>query len=113
MPRYKMVVLSRPVEGREAEFNEWYQHVHLGEVVAFRGFKSAQRFRRVKSLTGKGDYPYLVIYEIETDDIDAVLGELESKAGQGALTMSAAFTTEFVQAGIYEELGPAVSEQAD
>ena len=83
MPRYKMVVLSRPVEGREAEFNEWYQHVHLGEVVAFSGFKSAQRFRRVRSLTGPGNYPYLAIYEIETDDIDAVLNEFESRSRAG------------------------------
>lgn len=113
MPRYKMVVLSRPVEGREAEFNDWYQHVHLGEVVAFRGFKSAQRFRRVRSLTGPSNYPYLAIYEIETDDIESVLNEFESEAGQGALTMSEAFTTEFVQAGIYEEFGSVVSAKPE
>lgn len=110
MPRYKMVVLSHPVEGREAEYNDWYQHVHLGEIVAFRGFASAQRFRRVRNLGARDTYPYLAIYEIETDDLDAVLAELESEARAGALTMSEAFSSEFVSAAIYEEFGPLVTE---
>lgn len=110
MPRYKMVVLSRPVEGRDAEFNAWYQHTHLGEIVAFSGFTSAQRFRRVHSLSGKADFPYLAIYEIETDDIAAVMNELETKANAGALTMSEAFSSEFIYAAVYEEFGGVVPE---
>lgn len=108
MPRYKMVVLSRSVEGREDEFNAWYQHVHLGEMVTFSGFKSAQRFRRVHNLGARETDPYLAIYEIETDDIDAVMSELETRAGAGELTMSEAFAREFVYAAVYEECDTAV-----
>lgn len=111
MPRYKMVVLSRAVEGRDDEFNDWYQHVHLAEMVAFSGFKSAQRFRRVRNLGMRETDPYLAIYEIETDDLDAVLSELETKANAGALTMSEAFAREFVYAAVYEECGAAVYER--
>ena len=111
MPRYKMVVLSRFVEGREAEFNEWYQQVHLGEMVRFSGFKSAQRFRRVRNLGMRETDPYLAIYEIETDDINAVMSELETRANAGELTMSEAFAREFVYAGIYEECGVAVPKK--
>ncbi len=108
MSLYKMVVLSRPVEGREAEYNDWYQHIHLGQIVALQGFKSAQRFRRVRSLSEHTD-PYLAIYEIETDDLDSVLRELEQDASNGALTMSAALATEFAYAAVYEEFGSAVT----
>ena len=27
--KYKLVVMSFPVEGREREYNEWYDNVHL------------------------------------------------------------------------------------
>jgi len=30
MPRYKMVVYSRPAPDREDEYNDWDQNVHLG-----------------------------------------------------------------------------------
>lgn len=108
MPLYKMVVLSRSVEGREDEFNDWYQHVHLGEMVTFSGFKSAQRFRRVRNLGTRETDPYLAIYEIETDDLDAVMSELETRANADELTMSEAFAREFVYAAVYEECGAAV-----
>lgn len=112
MPRYKMIVLSRPVEGRETEYNDWYQHTHLGQIVALRGFKSAQRFQRIRSLSEHTD-PYLAIYEIETDDLDSVLCELEKDARSGALTMSAALAAEFAYAAVYEEFGARVTRDEE
>jgi hypothetical protein len=29
MPRYKMLLLTEPKKGREQEFNDWYDKVHL------------------------------------------------------------------------------------
>ena len=108
MPRYKMVVLSNPVEGREAEYNDWYQNTHLGQVVAFKGFKSAQRFRLVRNLMERQAWPYMAIYEIETDDLDAVMQEVQNQAGTERLKLSDALATEFAFASIYEEMAPAV-----
>jgi hypothetical protein len=108
MPRYKMVVLSRPTEGRDAEYNDWYQHTHLGQIVALKGFISAQRFQRVRTLSEHTD-PYLAIYEIETNDLDSVLSELEENALSGALTMSQALATAFVYAAVYEEFGALIT----
>jgi hypothetical protein len=105
-----MIVLSNPVEGREKEYNDWYQNVHLGQVVAFEGFESAQRFRLVRNLVEREAYPYLAIYEIETDDIDAVLQEVQTQAGGERLTMSDALAVEFAYASIYEDLGPALKK---
>ena len=38
------LVFSNPVEGRDGEFNEWYDTVHVPEVLAIPGILSAQRF---------------------------------------------------------------------
>lgn len=111
MPRYKMVVLSHPVEGREAEFHDWYQNVHLDQVLACKGFKSAQRFRLARNMMPREAWPHLAIYEIETDDIDAVLDEVRGKAGGESLLISAAIDTESAYASIYEEVDPRVAKK--
>lgn len=108
MPRYKMVVYSRPTPGREDEYNDWYQNVHLRELVALPGFKSARRFRHARNLVEGDAYPYMSIYEIETDDIDAALNALRDTAGRGALTMSDAIDLTDTSALVYEEFGIAV-----
>jgi hypothetical protein len=110
MPKYKMVVLSNPVEGREDDYNDWYQNVHLGELTALPGFKSGQRFRLARSLVEGESHPYLALYEIETDDIDAVLDHLRTVAENKLLTMSDALDTDNTRAVVYEECGAVVSE---
>ena len=110
MPRYKMVVMSNPVKGREDDYNDWYQNVHLGELLALPGFKSGQRFRLARSLVEGETYPYLAIYEIETDDIDAVLDHLRAVAESKLLTMSDSLDTDNTSAVVYEECGAVVSE---
>lgn len=109
MPKYKFVVLSRPVAGREEECNDWYQNVHLGQVVAIPGIRSAQRFRLSADLGARGAWPYLAIYEIETDDLDAVVQEIQAKAGSDLLLVSDALDTASAFAAIYEECGPVVT----
>jgi len=104
-----MVVYSRPAPNREDEYNDWYQNVHLGELVALPGFRSAQRFRFARSLVEGDAYPYMSIYEIETDDIDAVLNKLRGTAECGALTMSDAIDLTDTSAVVYEEFGAVVA----
>lgn len=109
MPNYKMLVLSQPKPGRDAEYNDWYQHQHLAQVVAIPGIVSARRFRFARSLNDTPASPYAAIYEIETDDIDAVLHELRTRAGGESLVVSDALATEFTSATVYEEFGAAVA----
>ena len=37
MGRYVFVVHSEPVEGRDREYNQWYDEIHLKDVCAFPG----------------------------------------------------------------------------
>ncbi len=43
--KHLVIVLTEPVEGREAEFNDYYEIFHLEEVLATTGWTSAQRFK--------------------------------------------------------------------
>lgn len=108
MPRYKFVVMSTPAEGREQEYNDWYQNVHLRDVVAIDGIKSAQRFRL--NLTVSADQPplpYLAVYDIETNDIAGTIQELKRRSQTGQMVISDAMSTvSFAVA--YEEFGPVV-----
>ena len=73
-----ILVESRPSSpDREQEYNTWYDEVHLGELVALDGFVSARRLRPVD-----GNGPYVAIYEIEGDDLQAVLDNMIANAGQ-------------------------------
>jgi hypothetical protein len=73
------------------------QNVHLPEIVSAKGFKSAQRYRLTTTLQGNA-YPYLTIYEIETDDIGKSLADI----GNRATTMSDAIDIQGAYACIYE-----------
>ena len=69
------MVFANGVEGREEEFNIWYETVHLAEVLTLPGFVSAQRFQLLSDPAG--GTKYLAVYEIAGDPQAALaaLGE--------------------------------------
>lgn len=105
MQRYKFVVMSNPIEGMDEEYNDWYQNCHLPELLRLDGIVSAQRFQQACNLREGESYRYLVIYEIETDDIDAVGANLVGTAESGRLTMSESIDTDNSYAVFYEPIG--------
>src|SRR3954451_10703364 len=69
----KMLVFTNAVDGRDDEFNRWYDEVHLVEVLALPEFVGATRHK----LAGAQMFPdqshaYLAIYEYKGDAADAV-----------------------------------------
>jgi hypothetical protein len=65
-----MLVLSNAKDGREAEFNQWYDR-HMRETIdKLDGFAAAQRFE-LADLDGAPDVPYryLAVYDVEDDRI--------------------------------------------
>jgi len=56
---------------REAEFNEWYNKVHLPDMLETPGIIKATRYEDIEPSEGQGKF--LAIYEIETDDIDELM----------------------------------------
>ena len=109
MPRYKLVVMTSPQEGREAEYHDWYQNSHLQQVMQLPGFLSGQRYRLNTALIEDETFPFLAIYDVETDDIEAVLAEMRRRAGSESLTVSDALAPK-AYAVMYEEFGARVTK---
>ena len=64
--KFKFIVFSKPVEGMEEEYNDWYQNTHLREVCEVPGFVSAQRYKLSMDLAeDSGAHPYVALYDIE------------------------------------------------
>jgi hypothetical protein len=99
-----MLILSRPTPGRDAQFNQWYDDIHLREMLQIKGIASARRLRHVRTLGDRDAYPYAAIYEIETEDIDAVLKDIYREASSGRLLIDEALDRQSVYAAVYEEI---------
>jgi hypothetical protein len=67
------IVHTNPVEGREAEFEEWYSQRHLRDVVQIPGFVRARRYRLSESqFAPLEDFRYVAVYEIDGSPSDAM-----------------------------------------
>jgi len=107
MGQYQFLVISNPVAGREAEYNEWYDRQHLHDVLQVSGFVAAQRFRVTGDSTLSGRY--VAIYELESDDPAATLAELNSRAGQASMPISSALDVATVSVALLTPLADRVS----
>jgi hypothetical protein len=80
-----LLVMTKPAEGRDDEYNDWYNEIHLPEVLDVPGFTAARRFVGEPTASGAvPPAPYLAVYEIEADD----LGEAQAALTKAAATMN-------------------------
>jgi hypothetical protein len=110
MPAYTLVVMSGPVEGREDEYNDWYSNQHLGDVLNVKGFTAARRFLAAKGHAASP--PYMALYDIETDDPEALLAELTKHAGTPAMPISTAMDAANTSLTLYAAITPLVTAKA-
>lgn len=102
--KYDFVVLSNPVKGMEAEYNKWYNTQHIFDLLHIEGFVAAQRFElsdaqlapRNTKLTEaqflqKHPDRYMIIWEIETDDLPGVFARIRKGLDTGTTVSSPAF----------------------
>ena len=109
MGKYLFVVRSEPTDGKEEAYNDWYDNVHLVDVLGLPGFTAAQRFRIVgEPFAGEGGHRYLAIYELETDDPQASLDALSAAARSGAISITAAINEGDISAVLFEPIGDRV-----
>jgi hypothetical protein len=81
-----MVALSNAAEGRDEEFNEWYDKVHIPDVLTVEGVLSATRYEV------EGDDPaapqrYMTVYELDRVGAD-VMGDIVAGMTSGAFAAS-------------------------
>jgi hypothetical protein len=104
MAKYTFVVLSNPTTpGQEAEYNEWYNKIHIPDVLNVPGFVAAQRFKVADAqLADRAPaHRYLALYEIDTDDIKGSLKELQKRVGTDDMVMSDAIDMKGIVAATF------------
>jgi len=109
MAKHTFVVFTEAKPGRDAEFNDWYDNRHVPDVLAVPGFIACQRFR-LRPEDGAADAPtrYLALYEMETNDLEATMAELMSRAGTPAMPISDSMNAEAVRTIVADQLGARV-----
>jgi hypothetical protein len=105
MGRYVLAVHSNAVAGREDEYNDWYSNRHLDDLRALPGVTAARRMKLAdRQLRGRPQpFKYLALYEIETDDVNAVIDELFARVGTDRMPRSDALADD-VSAVLWEVL---------
>jgi hypothetical protein len=92
MPKAVLVVQSQASSpDREDEYQKWYSQTHIPQLCEIPGINSARRFALMGGGFGPADPSVpanLAIYEIEADDLDAVLQEIVTRTGDGRIEMS-------------------------
>jgi len=103
MPKGILLVTSAPAGAeRDQEYNDWYNDVHLAEVLKVSGFTSARRFKKVPSADDPA--PYLAIYEVEGDDLSASVTALGAAVSSGDIHMTDAMDAASAGLTLFEQI---------
>ena len=95
MAIYQYVILSCATVDQEAEFDLWYDGVHLADVARVDGVVSARRYPILSRICDSADMPNwrsLAIYEIDAEDPQAVIANIAEKSGTDAMPLSDAIS---------------------
>jgi hypothetical protein len=83
------VVFTRPVAGRDAEYNEWYDSVHIPDLERLDGVLGARRFRLADMDSPQtGHPPYLALYELDVADVSEFPQVIRRAIAEGRMPIS-------------------------
>jgi hypothetical protein len=102
---YIQVVFTAMFEGKEREFNQFYDDHHAPELASIPGFVSAQRM--ILARPSNASIPatkYLALFRVETSDLAAV----KEIASRPAFTSSPAFDTRATRGYTFRAIGPVI-----
>ena len=87
MGHHQLISLTASKPGKEREFVDWYNDVHVPEVLLVPGIISAKTSRLGERM-GYVPWQQLAVFEVETDDPDAVIPEIKARLEAGTMTLS-------------------------
>lgn len=102
MEQFKLIVFTDPVPGKEEEYNDWYNNVHLQDVVAVPGVVAARRFKMKSVVGGEMKNRYLAIYDMETDDPEKVMEIIGHRVGSGGMAVTDTLGAANINVAIFE-----------
>ena len=80
---YTLIVHTSPADGREDEYNAWYDDVHLSEFSALPGVINGRRFK----VAGAGKQQYAAVYELSAHP-DEVMAAMNAGVKDGTVRMT-------------------------
>ena len=83
---YTLIVYTSPAEGREADYNAWYDDVHLAEFCALPGVINGRRFK-VAASDAAAKPVYAAVYELSAHP-DQVFAAMTDGIKDGSVHMS-------------------------
>lgn len=103
-----VVLTNAATSEQEQAFNDWYDHVHVPDLLKVPGVSGARRFRVASAQATEdaehSDHVYLAIYELD-GDLEVVADEIPRRAADGTFTMTDAISTNPPpRAVVYEEI---------
>ena len=99
-----MVVTSGAKDGRDAEYNEWYDNIHIHDVCAVPGITRGQRWDAMpEASVNPPPAAYLAIYEIDADDPRSATNELMRRSQAGEIVHSDAIDLSTASIWIYKQ----------
>ena len=91
--RFTFLVMTNSVEGRDDEFNDWYDNTHIPDLLRVPGIAAAQRFRLLPmQRTPHQPWKYLCLYECDAEQPGSVIDELVRRGGTPEMAMSSSLT---------------------
>lgn len=103
MGKYILVVPSSAKPGQDDAYNTWYDNQHINDLLAIPGIKSGRRFVPSSASPMPPPANYLALYEIETDDVGALMGEMNRRAAAGEMPLTDAIDLESAKMWVFEQ----------
>jgi hypothetical protein len=89
---YRLIVLSNPSPDSERQYNDWYDHQHVPDVLRVPGFKAGQRLKLIGHSPSNPELPrYAVNFEFDSADLEATIAEVKQRLKSGVTRSSPAF----------------------
>ncbi|MGV0791494.1 hypothetical protein [Mycolicibacterium sp. XJ1819] len=110
-----LLVFTNPVEGQEADFDDWYDNTHVGDILSVPGVVAAQRYDLAPMTIPEGadlpaDLPApthrnLTVYELDRDP-DEVMREFTARAGTDQMRLDESLDLTSVSVTPWTAKGP-------
>jgi len=111
--RYVYLVMSDPLPGREFDFNDGYQNMHMGDLVQLPGWTGAQRFRLVPDVMPRNIQPLyrrgnLIIWDQEGTGLDKLRSDANAAiaGGKSRLIPGFDYSPDGPVSATYQVIGP-------
>jgi len=105
MDRWLIVVQTNCTDpAREKEFNDWYDNVHVPDVLKVPGIVRMTRFENVTP--GEQVSKFLALLEVEADDVWAVTTVLQQHRDEAAKNGRMSGLLHRVTGAVYRQIAP-------